>query len=492
MSSSNSSAIAIYPLTSTISVYNTTNLSTAFEDLNGTKGKYSQAYSFSFGSSSSSITAITYSNGYPYTGGFTTTINGNTFLIAPITATCSGPSGSTSNINSTSFAAGSTTPVGSYSSSYVGPSFVNSLGGNNGFNGIYQYISYFKLTPTTASSYSTSPLPTYYFVGVPTYSTSGNAVSFTYINSLGLYNPQTWTLFYQQSSNACNSSSGTCSTISANIGFPYYDNYYGPTFLYFQVIFAMPYWGGEKLSSYLYSSTTTANNNYLSPNIPGYVLAFYNRSYPLCGTSPYAPASTSECVLTSNPYSTYGTQNNSYGNYYPVIYEATNLVAQTNGTLPSNQTLLGFLNNTYGTAYSTLQDFLVEQGWLENVSSSGNSTNSAGSSTSGGVNFGVVPNYGDIGPINIDLGSGWWFAGYVPYNYVIGSSSQTWTTTTNNIKVSGKTVEFTSGNVVMATAVPFSPSTGLPNIYNPGSSSSSTKGTAIGNYFWDSITTTHS
>ena len=487
-----------------------------FTDQNGTNYT-AQAYTFSKSSSITGTSLTSYSSStYPYIGGFTVTVGSNTFVVAPILCICSGPEGSTSGWSSP-YSDSTATGYGStYNTSYyVGPSFVDSFAGNNGSNGIYEYISYFYIAPYGWSA--SYVFPAYYFLGVPTFSSlssstpaTSNAANSTYINSLNTSNgnPLTWMLFYQapQGDFTCSSN-----PIIGNVGFPYYDYSAGTStgnleFLYFQVIFAMPYCGGEYMSNLLYSSTTNSNSNVIYPNVPGYVLAFYNRSNPICSTSsPYSPTTQTTNLLSTNPNSTSGGgTDTSYGNYYPVIYEATNLCAQSNGTLQYNQTLLGFLNNIYGITEAesvannqTLHDFLYTQGWLENVTTSGSSTNSAGSSTSIGIDFGNVYIPSSSGSTSVPLGSGWWFAGYVPYNYVIGASSQNWTTTQYGIwGPTGNIIDFTSGNVVLATAVPLSGATG-PNIYNPGDVGGATgcatgctsTGTAIGNYFWDSITT---
>ena len=152
MSTTNSAAIAIYPLSSSSSVYNSYFLYTAFGDYNSSYGTtyatgYALAYSFSQGSSSST-TPLTYgsstsTNNFPYTGGFTIAVNNYTFLVTPITALCLGPSGSTSNYSSTDFAQNSTTAVGEYAAAYCGPSFVNYLGGDSSGSVTYNYIYYF-------------------------------------------------------------------------------------------------------------------------------------------------------------------------------------------------------------------------------------------------------------------------------------------------------------------------------------------------------------
>jgi hypothetical protein len=321
------------------------------------------------------------------------------------------------------------------------------------------------------------------------------------INNTGINNPQTWTLLYQQNVQSC--SNNTAQNYSGNMGFPFC-NYRTPylNFLYFQVIFAVPYWGGNALNACMYDPTSNFNENIVYPNNPGYILAFYNRSYPLSQDAPYQPATSGTCGLVTNPYSSYSTSEyEAYGNYYPVIYEATNLANQTNGTLQYNQTLLGFLNNTFGTSSTSLQDFLVSEGWLENVTGSGtgSNTNSAGSSTSTGVNLGAVFNY--EGTKTVELGDGWWFAGFLPYNFNAGNQSEYWTPTETTLSGPYGEVIFTEGNVVMASVVPLDAS-GVPIAYYPASVGSSActsgcdvsgceAGCATGNYFWDSITTTY-
>jgi hypothetical protein len=426
--------------------------------------------------------------------------------VTPITASCFGPSGSTTNVSSADFAQNSVTAVGVYASAYCGPSFIYYLGGNNGDNGNYEYIYYFQLYPTV-NSYFFPSLPTYSYVGIPSYSTttstngvtSSNALGV--INNTGINNPQTWTLLYQQNVASC--VTDTAQNYSGNMGFPFC-SYRTPylNFLYYQVIFAVPYWGANALNACIYASASNSNENVVYQNIPGYILAFYNRSYPASQDAPYQPVASGTCGLVTNPYSSYTTtEYEAYGNYYPVIYEATCLVNQTNGTLTYNQTLLGFLNNTFGTTSTSLQDFLVSQGWLENVTGSGtgSNTNSNGSSTSTGVNLGAVFNY-DV-TSTVELGDGWWFAGFVPYNLdFCGSSPTNWTTTSTTFPgPTGDDILFSEGNVVMASVVPLDAS-GFPIAYYPASVGSSActsgcdvsgceAGCATGNYFWDSITT---
>lgn len=475
-----------------------------FTDENGT-GWTAAAFGFSMGDSSGGSLTTIDNSGYTY--GFTISAGNNTCVFTPTYASYYGPPGTAAtsdwtegpyNYQNSPNGSIITSPSWSINDD-TGPSFSNTCGS-------FSYVSLFYFNIGTISGQTTFPTFGYTacssFSGLGTNSTTGaSSPNATILQSnTAISSPTDWMLFYQTipditlgftcpvEGDNCDVSISTNSLVPiiGNIGFPFYDinvSSVKARFMYFQVIFALPYWGGEALSNCLYTPTSTVSQSFGNyPQVPAYVLAFYNRSYPVCSVNdtPYIPVtvSTDNCVLSQSPYESTG----GYGNYFPIIYESTNFAQQSTGVLTENQTLLGFLNTTLGTSYTSLFDLLTDdnQNWLEGIN---NST---------GVDFGTV-NSGTSNSVN--LGSGWYFAGFLPYSATIGSSTDTWCATasdlwylSNNV---GKTCEFSGGNMILATTAPLVDVSGtmVPNPYNAADTSGTV--TQIGNYFWDTVITNY-
>jgi hypothetical protein len=249
--------------------------------------------------------------------------------------------------------------------------------------------------------------------------------------------------------------------------------------MYFQIIFALPMYGGQYITNKVIN-----NQGASSPTLPGYLLAFYRRSYPLTSTSPYKPTTEEpKSYLKYSPY-TKSTDKYPFGNFFPVIYEANNQANQNTGKLPYDCSLLYLLNIIYNTAgigkdvsgqsFQTIHDALAGLGWLENL------TNSSGNKSSG-VDFGTVQTLdGD----KIELGSEWYFAGYVPYNFKYQSNSSYWSASVKNIEGIKSQDAFMGNNVVMATAVPTDSNGNIYQYY-----AADKVGNSQANYFWQSVAT---
>ena len=472
-------------------------------------------YGFSTYSNGSYIYESSGNTGYPLEGSFSISVNSTTFLVYPMICQYFGPNGSSSGWEDpyNNWASDPLTYYSSttWSSSY-GPAITNALANNTA---TYSYPSVFYINPSLAQLRGGSEfkVPTYSYVGSPYFSTNGNANTSSVNSSNSNSQPTDWALYYQMNNtDACGTSSAP-SPIMGNIGFPYYDSFFGPTFMYFQVIFAMPLYGASAttsatipatLSTEIYSGWST--NSF--PTYPNYLLAFYNRSVPYCDTSPYLPVLSSNDALSTSPYGSTG----GYGNYYPVIYDPVSLSQQASGDLPESgaaissvtpelvfnglfdqtedvygyttvlppTTLLGILTTIYSdqtgaslSSSSTVHDYLVALGWLENIN---NAT---------GVDFGCVQVPGSA---DIELGSGWFFAGFVPVNFATTDASTDWSSSVSDLQWYGGPITYMGENLVMATTVPLD-SSGNPNCYNAGSTSNTD--TSIGNYFWENVETSY-
>lgn len=380
---------------------------------------------------------------------------------------------------------------------FVGPAITNSFSDLDVAN---EYVtpSVFYIQPSVPSilsDYSTYSVPIYSFIGSPYFSSVVTCPN-TGTDNGGCANQsptlpsrlnsatRDWILYYQM-----NPSSNICSTniINGNMGFPfYYSSTTGSSFMYFEVIFALPMYGGQ----YLTNKTINAPGVSASaPTAPGYLLAFYKRAYPQCQQSPYEPSTTKPSTFLTYSNYTKSTDSPAYafGNYFPVIYETGNFANQNTGKLPYNCSLLYLLNTIYdsstvdkdvsGQKFSSVHDALVGLGWLENLGS--------------GVDFGTVQ---VLNAASVNLGSEWYFAGYVPYNFGFQSTNEYWSGSVKNVvtvesrelaegDTSGYT-PFMGNNVVMATTVP-TDSTGNLVSYYTGDK----VGTPIGNYFWQSMST---
>ena len=471
------------------------------------------------------------SNAFSYTVGTTTpdykngsfkiTVsgnNGNSFLVYAMDCILYAPIESTSGWGDATWSDNPTVQY-TYSSwsiygedNYVGPSITNSFDGVDVSGVKYKYTtpSVFYIQPGVPNTLDSDKysVPVYSFIGSPIFSsancTGGCAnqssaligrINYDYTTNMN------WILYYQM-----NPSSNTCSynPINGNMGFPfYYSSATNSSFLYFEVIFALPMYGGEFLTNKLINSKGV---NGSVPTAPGYLLAFYKRSIPACNTSPYEPYTT-DPPQTILQYSNYTKSTDPdaipVGNFFPVIYESGNFANQNTGKLPYNCSLLYLLNyigsagtlyDTDSKIYSTVHDALLNMGWLENVG------------TGTGVNFGKVKT---VNSGSVNLGSGWYFAGYVPHNFAYQSTSQKWSSsvkevptmksTENHLNYSPQTYNLTTtysygsttgstpfmgNNIVMATTVPTDSSGNVVSYY-----AGDKVGTPVGNYFWQSMTT---
>ena len=506
-----------------ISIFSTSSINaTSTYTVNKTKVYYtdfSQLYQSNAFSYTVGTTTPDYKN-----GSFKITVsgnNGNSFLVYAMDCILYAPIESTSGWGDATWSDNPTVQY-TYSSwsiygedNYVGPSITNSFDGVDVSGVKYKYTtpSVFYIQPGVPNTLDSDKysVPVYSFIGSPIFSsancTGGCANQSSALIGRLNYDYTTnmnWILYYQM-----NPSSNTCSynPINGNMGFPfYYSSATNSSFLYFEVIFALPMYGGEFLTNKLINSKGL---NGSAPTAPGYLMAFYKRSIPACNTSPYEPYTTDppETILQYSNY-TKSTDPDAIpvGNFFPVIYESGNFANQNTGKLPYNCSLLYLLNyigsagtlyDTDSKIYSTVHDALVGLGWLENVG------------TGTGVNFGKVKT---VNSGSVNLGSGWYFAGYVPHNFAYQSTSQKWSssvkevptllsqnvssfpttfggksvvqTSTSTYGTTTGTTSFMGNNVVMATTVP-TDSIGNVVSYYAGDK----VGTPVGNYFWQSMTT---
>jgi len=385
-----------------------------------------------------------------------------------------------------------------------GPSITDSFFGSDA-NSNYPNPSVFYINPCVAEAFEggQKQFPVYSFIGSPYFSTSGNANSSNVLQSSQNTDPSNWMLYYQMSlSNICGSTTPPA-PISGNIGFPIVYNITGTgafyNFLFFQVIFVLPLYGGQYITNAEVSSSKFAGWIQNSvPTFPGYLLAFYKRLPAQCQSAPcpYEQTNTiSDDNLKQSPYNKNtndpGQLNTSYGfgNYFPVIYEATNMKEQNSGKLPDSASLLYLLNKIATTgkpsasSYTNVHDALSGLGWLEYTTNNN------------GVSFGNVQT---VDGAKVNLGDNWYFGGYVPFNFSSTTNKQTWSSSINKVATVALSTNSTYGtidgwtpfmdnHVIMATTVPLDAS-GNPHQYYAADPSSDTN-VAIPNTFWKTLKT---
>ena len=392
---------------------------------------------------------------------------------------------------------------------YVGPAITNSFSSNSTTSSTYVTPSVFYINPGVPSNATPTAdykVPVYSFIGSPYQSSvvtcpnGGCANQGTTLPSRLNQATRDWILYYQMNSSC------SYNPLIGNMGFPFYYSTTSNSFMYFQIIFALPMYGGQYITNKIIANQGV---NAKSPTAPGYLLAFYRRSYPLTSTSPYKPTTEEpKSYLKYSPY-TKSTDKYPFGNFFPVIYEANNQANQNTGKLPYDCSLLYLLNIIYNTAgigkdvseqsFQTVHDALAGLEWLENL------TNSSENKSSG-VDFGTVQT---LDGSKVELGSEWYFAGYVPHNFGYQGSSQSWSasvkevptmlstenhlnyspqtynlTTTSSYGTTTATTPFMGNNIVMATTVPTDSNGNIYQYY-----AADKVGSPQPNYFWQSVAT---
>jgi len=405
----------------------------------------------------------------------------------PLYCQCFGPEGDASWTSPETYYSNPPNEYNSTSFTSWGPSFVPSITGTTYTNCFCFYIQ--PIAPT-GNIVTTQSFPTIGYFGATSGDTSGsgeNVWSYDLPNNIsgGTVASVSCQLLFQMQApggdSACtyNSADNLPGPITSYIGFPVSDN--GTlTFAYYQVLFLIL--NGEGLITAITNTaagfivngssntngTATPTDNITAPYLsyPGYALAFYQRvsstgNCPCLGGQSPIPTGKSSNVNVSNC-------NSSFPTYYPVMYDANNLYGnQLDASgYPISFTLLGFLNNAFGTSCSTLDEFLCNQGWLEGR------TTSSGKTTTG-------LDIGDVwtGAGKLDLGSDWYFAGYVPYNINNGTiNSGNWIPTTEALVANTGATPFCSGTVILATCQ-----------CSSEKFSCATAPVSVGNYFWSTI-----
>ena len=456
-------------------------------------------------------------NSSPPSGSFPVQVDTNTYWVYPMVCELRAPTGNTADptgnqmwinplLQYTSNPQDQYPPSNNWTAtgSDAGPSMTDSFFGSDA-NTNYPNPSVFYINPCVAEAFQggQKQFPVYSFVGSPYFSTSGNANSPNVIQNAQNTDSANWMLYYQMSlSNVCGTTTEPA-PISGNIGFPIVYSITGTgafyNFLFFQVIFVLPLYGGQYITNAEISSSKFPGwvpNSV--PTFPGYLLAFYKRLPALCQSAPcpYEQSTTiSSDNLQQNPYNKNtnipGRPNTSYGfgNYFPVIYEATNMREQNSGNLPENASLLYMLNKIATTnkptvqPYSTIHDALSGLGWLEYTTNNN------------GVSLGNVQT---VDGAKKNLGDNWYFGGYVPFNFSSTSNKQTWSSSIDRVATVSLSTDANNGTpdgwtpfmknqIVMATTVPID-SSGNPYQYYAADPSGNTN-VPLPNTFWKSVKT---
>lgn len=327
-----------------------------------------------------------------------------------------GPGGPTTNYGSESLTTWYPNPVTQYPENFAAPEFYNSTPGPS----LAQYILSqsqnlfsvwsFYLQPVAPSSpYQSFPILSFY-----TSCTSACASNLSTNNS----DPTLWTTMGVMDlpegypTPPCNQPNGP---IGQYVGFPFVTKTCeaADTFSlgYVNLVFVVPSYTNSAISLQVFSSSSAQNQSNVS--FPGYLLAFYQRvPDPTCGD-----ASLKFPLPTDS---------------FPVVYDAVNL---NNQSSYGNNSLLSWLNTALSTSYTTLNDLLTGENWLEGVTQS----YSDGGTQSQGITLGN------------DLGDEWFYAGYVPYNLLQGTILTPTRWSSSQQSYSG--VAFCSGNIVLGTVL---------------------------------------
>jgi len=219
------------------------------------------------------------------------------------------------------------------------------------------------------------------------------------------------------------------SSVSPNgqpMGFPYFDTTTNQFKMgYVNILLTVPSYTNNFIQQVAYGSSTSINNMPLTSSTPS--------TYPTYLIMWYQRDATLEYPLPEG--------------VYPIAMDVYNY---GNNSQYQNFSTLSVLNTALGTSYDYLYNstspttsLLVEEGWLEGVATSS-------SNTSPGVLLS-----GDTS------GHPFYFAGVIPTNLDIQSTSSTaystssWCSTTSSVNIdgSGNLVEFCSGNITFGSAI---------------------------------------